>query len=43
MVRALKNIMPSALIYNRNTGEVTSEIGVHKTTAITINSFLGTV
>jgi len=40
MVRAMRNLSPSSLIYNRNTGEVSSEIGIHKTTAITWNAFL---
>jgi hypothetical protein len=43
MVKSMRNLSPSALIYNRNTGEVSSEIGIHKTCAITWNSFLGSV
>lgn len=43
MVRAMRNLSPSALIYNRNTGEVSNEIGIHKTCAVTWNSFLQNV
>lgn len=41
MVRAFASLSPDQLIFNRNTGEVSDEIGVHKTLAITWNSFLG--
>lgn len=43
MVKAMRNLSSSALIYNRNTGEVSSEIGIHKTCAVTWNSFLENV
>lgn len=43
MVKSLRHLSPASLIYNRNTGEVSNEIGVHKTLCITINSFLGNV
>ena len=43
MVKAFKNLSPAALIYNRNTGEVSTEIAVHKTLTITVNHFLGNV
>lgn len=43
MVRSMRNLSSSALIYNRNTGEVSSEIGIHKTCAVTWNSFLENV
>lgn len=43
MVRSMKNLSPAALVYNRNTGEVSNEIGIHKTCAITWNHFLGNV
>jgi hypothetical protein len=40
MVKALRNLSPAALIYSRNTGEVTSDIGCHKSICLTINEFL---
>ncbi len=43
MVKSLRAISSSSLIYNRNTGEVSNEIGIHKTNAITWNSFLENV
>jgi hypothetical protein len=43
MVKAMRHLSPSALIYNRNTGEVSSEIGISKTLAVTWNSFLEVV
>lgn len=43
MVQAMRHLSPSSLIYNRNTGEVSNEIGIHKTLANTWNSFLETV
>ena len=41
MVRAFKSLSPDQLIFNRNTGEVSDEIGVHKTLSMTWNNFLG--
>ena len=41
MVRAFANLSPSRQIYNRNTGEISSEIAIHKTLAVTWNAFLG--
>lgn len=43
MVRAMRHLSQSALIYDRNTGGVTNEIGIHKSLAITWNKFLGNV
>ncbi len=40
MVRAMMGTHPSSLIFNKNTGRVSSDIGIHKTLAIVINSFL---
>jgi hypothetical protein len=42
-VRAFRHLSPSSLIYDRNSGEVSTEIGLHKTTAVTWNAFLGNV
>jgi hypothetical protein len=43
MARAFKHLSPSYLIFNRNTGDVSNEIGIHKTLSISWNSFLETV
>jgi hypothetical protein len=43
MVRAFRNLSPSMLIFDRNTGEVSDEIGIHKSLSMTWNDFLGTV
>lgn len=43
MVRKLQGISPPGLIYNRNTGRVSNEIGLHKSLCITVNSFLGNI
>lgn len=43
MVNAFRSLSSASLIFNRNTGEVSNEIGIHKTNAITWNSFLGNV
>jgi hypothetical protein len=43
MVRAFKNLSPAAQIFDRNTGEVTENISVHKTCTLTINRFLGEI
>lgn len=40
MARAMRNLSPAALIYNRNTGGVSNEIGIHKTLSVTWNSWL---
>jgi len=42
-VRALRNVSPDHLIFNRNNGEVTNEIGINKSLAITWNNFLQVV
>jgi len=42
-VRALQNLSPSHLIFNRNNGEVSDEIGINKSLAQTWNTFLQTV
>ena len=43
MVKAMRHLSPSALIYSRNTGEVSNEIGIHKTLCQTWNRFLGEI
>jgi len=40
MVRAMKNLSPANFIFDRNSGSVSSEISLHKTLTVTINSFL---
>jgi len=40
MARKLKHLSPAFLVYNRNTGEVSDEIGIHKSLSITWNRFL---
>lgn len=43
MVKAFAHLSPDRLVYDQNTGEISDEIGLHKTLAITVNSFLGNV
>lgn len=40
MVDKFAALTAERLVFDSNTGEVTSEIGLHKTLAITWNSFL---
>lgn len=42
-VRAMRNVSPAHLIFNRNNGEVSDEIRISKTLAVTWNSFLEVV
>jgi hypothetical protein len=41
MVRAFRSLSPASLIYDRNNGGISDNIGIHKTTSITWNQFLG--
>jgi hypothetical protein len=43
MVRAMKNLSPANFIFDRNSGSVSSEISLHRSLTISINSFLRTI